>query len=42
MFLHIVEQAKRLIDANPKVLLQYWEAEIGTKEMIGRIKAPPP
>lgn len=37
---HIVEQAKRFIEINREVLLLYWEAEIGTKEMIDRLKVP--
>jgi hypothetical protein len=37
---HIVEQAKRFIETNREVLLLYWEAKIGTKEMINRLKVP--
>ena len=39
---NIVEQAKRFIDANREVLLQYWEEKIGTKAMIDRLKVPSP
>ena len=38
---HIVEQAKRFIELNRELLLDYWEAKIGTKEMINRLKVPP-
>ena len=37
---HIVEQAKRFIETNREVLLLYWEAKIGTREMINRLKVP--
>ena len=36
----IAEQAKKFIDLNREVLLLYWEAKIGTKEMIDRLKVP--
>jgi hypothetical protein len=39
---HIAEQAKKFIDLNREVLLLYWEAKIGTKEMISRLKIAPP
>jgi hypothetical protein len=38
---HIVEQAKRFVETNREVLLLYWEAKIGTKEMINRLRVPP-
>jgi hypothetical protein len=37
---HVVEQAKRFIELNRELLLEYWEAKIGTKEMISRLKVP--
>ena len=38
---HIVDQAKRFIELNRELLLDYWEAKIGTKEMINRLNVPP-
>lgn len=34
----IAAQAKRFIDANRAVLMDYWDEKIGTKEMIARLK----
>jgi hypothetical protein len=35
---HIAEQAKRFIDLNREVLLDYWDCKIDTAELIERLK----
>jgi hypothetical protein len=35
---HIAEQAKKFIERNRAVLLDYWEGKINTPTMIGRLK----
>jgi hypothetical protein len=35
---HIVEQAKRFIDLNREVLLDYWDFKIDTAQLIERLK----
>jgi hypothetical protein len=36
------EQAKRFIDHNRDLLLEYWVAGISTREFIDRVRPPPP
>jgi hypothetical protein len=37
---HVVQQAKRFIDLNRDVLLDFWNAKIGTEDLLERLKKP--
>jgi hypothetical protein len=37
---HVVEQAKRFIELNRDVLLDFWNAEISTEDLLERLKKP--
>ena len=37
---HVVEQAKRFIEFNRDVLLDYWDAKISTEDLLERLKKP--